>query len=35
VVSGVNVDGDTVEVCWAEDSATTRIAFGTVTVTHG
>lgn len=35
VVSGVNVDGDTVEVCWAEDSATTRIAFGPVTVTHG
>lgn len=35
VVSGVNVDGNTVEVCWAEDSATTRIAFGPVTVTHG
>ncbi|TXS43654.1 DUF2264 domain-containing protein [Streptomyces sp. OR43] len=35
VVSGVNVDGDSVEVCWAEDSATTRIVFGQVTVTHG
>ncbi|MET7646955.1 DUF2264 domain-containing protein [Streptomyces sp. NPDC005426] len=35
VVSGVNVDGDTVEVCWAEDSATTRVTFGPVTVTHG
>lgn len=35
VVSGVNVDGDTVEVCWAEDAATTRVAFGPVTVTHG
>ncbi|MFG3137058.1 DUF2264 domain-containing protein [Streptomyces sp. NPDC048211] len=35
VASGVNVDGDTVEVCWAEDSATTRVAFGPVTVTHG
>ncbi|MFG2600255.1 DUF2264 domain-containing protein [Streptomyces sp. NPDC048462] len=35
VVSGVNVDGDTVEVCWAEDAATTRVAFGPVTVEHG
>lgn len=35
VVSGVNVDGDTVEVSWAEDAATTRVAFGPVTVTHG
>ncbi|WNI21002.1 DUF2264 domain-containing protein [Streptomyces sp. ITFR-16] len=34
-VSGVNVDGDTVEVSWAEDASTTRIAFGPVTVTHG
>ncbi|MEU8700060.1 DUF2264 domain-containing protein [Streptomyces sp. NPDC048680] len=37
VVSGVNVDGDTVEVCWAEDAATTRVGFGpaTVSVEHG
>lgn len=35
VVSGVTVDGDTVEVCWAADSTTTRIAFGPVAVTHG
>ncbi|THA71024.1 DUF2264 domain-containing protein [Streptomyces sp. A0958] len=35
VLSGVNVDGDTVEVCWAEDAARTRIGFGPVTVTHG
>lgn len=37
VVSGVNADGDTVEVCWAEDAATTRIGFGPVEVTveHG
>ncbi|MEV7400037.1 DUF2264 domain-containing protein [Streptomyces sp. NPDC091267] len=35
VVSGVNVDGDTVEVCWSEDAATTRIGFGPVTVEHG
>lgn len=35
VVSGVNVDRDTVEVCWAQDAATTRIGFGPVTVTHG
>ncbi|MFE4331063.1 DUF2264 domain-containing protein [Streptomyces sp. NPDC056831] len=35
VVSGVNVDGDTVEVCWTEDAATTRIDFGPLTVTHG
>lgn len=35
VASGVNVDGDTVEVCWAEDAATTRVGFGPVTVEHG
>jgi hypothetical protein len=35
VVSGVTVDGDTVEVRWAEDAATTRIRFEPMTVTHG
>lgn len=34
-VSGVNVDGDTVEVGWAEDGATTRIDFEPLTVQHG
>ncbi|MFF3060117.1 DUF2264 domain-containing protein [Streptomyces sp. NPDC057909] len=33
-VSGVNVDGDTVEVGWAEDGATTRIAFEPLKVEH-
>ncbi|WP_299534430.1 DUF2264 domain-containing protein [uncultured Streptomyces sp.] len=28
VVRGVNVDGDTVEVDWAEDGAVTRVSFG-------
>ncbi|WP_406499457.1 DUF2264 domain-containing protein [Streptomyces sp. NBC_00846] len=40
VVSGVQVDGDSVDVRWAQDAATTRIGFAptvtvTVTVTHG
>ncbi|MFF8694204.1 DUF2264 domain-containing protein [Streptomyces sp. NPDC015144] len=35
VVSGVVVDGDTVEVRWAGDGATTRIGFAPVAVTHG
>ncbi|MFF8912866.1 DUF2264 domain-containing protein [Streptomyces sp. NPDC015032] len=35
VVSGVDVDGDTVEVRWARDATTTRIGFEPVTVTHG
>jgi hypothetical protein len=33
-VSGVNVDGDTVEVGWAEDGATTRIDFEPLKVEH-
>ncbi|MET8331025.1 DUF2264 domain-containing protein [Streptomyces sp. NPDC005181] len=33
-VSGVNVDGDTVEVGWAEDGATTRIAFEPLKIEH-
>nr|WTB35523.1 DUF2264 domain-containing protein [Streptomyces sp. NBC_00830] len=33
-VSGVNVDGDTVEIGWAEDGATTRIAFEPLKVEH-
>lgn len=35
VVSGVTVDGDTVEVRWADNAATTRIGFAPMTVTHG
>lgn len=33
-VSAVNVDGDTVEVGWAEDGATTRIGFEPLKVEH-
>lgn len=33
-VSAVNVDGDTVEIGWAEDGATTRIAFEPLKVEH-
>ncbi|MFE7240061.1 DUF2264 domain-containing protein [Streptomyces sp. NPDC057580] len=32
--SGVNVDGDTVEVGWADDGSTTRIAFEPLSVEH-
>ncbi|MDV9200042.1 hypothetical protein R6M67_33055, partial [Streptomyces sp. Wh19] len=35
VVDAVTVDGDVVEVRWAEDGTTTRIGFEPVTVTHG
>ncbi|MFE3518486.1 DUF2264 domain-containing protein [Streptomyces sp. NPDC059166] len=34
-VSGVNVDGDTAEVAWAEDGALTRVSFAPLAVTHG
>ncbi|MEV8565099.1 DUF2264 domain-containing protein [Streptomyces sp. NPDC051322] len=34
VVSGVRVDGDAVEVGWADDGSTTRIAFEPLTVDH-
>ncbi|WP_327371501.1 DUF2264 domain-containing protein [Streptomyces sp. NBC_01217] len=34
-VSRVTVDGDAVEVRWAEDATTTRIGFGPLTVEHG
>ncbi|MFI6059791.1 DUF2264 domain-containing protein [Streptomyces sp. NPDC051286] len=33
-VSGVNVNGDTVEVGWADDGSTTRIGFEPLTVEH-
>jgi hypothetical protein len=33
-VSGVNVDGDRVEVGWADDGSTTRIGFGPLEVVH-
>ncbi|MGW3657569.1 hypothetical protein ACWD6R_18605 [Streptomyces sp. NPDC005151] len=33
-VSEVNVDGDTVEVGWADDGSTTRIGFEPLTVEH-
>lgn len=33
-VSGVNVDGDTVEVAWADDGSTTRVRFTPLEVTH-
>ncbi|MEV0011849.1 DUF2264 domain-containing protein [Streptomyces sp. NPDC047973] len=33
-VSGVNVDGDTVEVAWAEDGSVTRVSFAPLEVTH-
>ncbi|MGW1108174.1 DUF2264 domain-containing protein [Streptomyces sp. NPDC002540] len=35
VVNGVRVNGDTVEVRWAEDGTTTRIGFEPLSVTHG
>ncbi|MDK0523479.1 DUF2264 domain-containing protein [Streptomyces sp. ML-6] len=35
VVSGVAVDGDAVEVRWAEDAATTRVVLDPLSVTHG
>ncbi|MEV5203544.1 DUF2264 domain-containing protein [Streptomyces sp. NPDC053720] len=35
VVDAVTVDGDVVEVRWAEDGTTTRIGFEPVAVTHG
>ncbi|MET8927166.1 DUF2264 domain-containing protein [Streptomyces sp. NPDC004623] len=33
-VSGVNVDGDTVEVAWADDGSMTRVGFAPLEVTH-
>lgn len=35
VADAVTVDGDVVEVRWAQDGTTTRIGFEPVTVTHG